>query len=58
MLMVKDTGPLKFYRENGKLEHITNYKLGQKHGWTIYYDETGKPIKSLLYYNDESILAK
>jgi antitoxin component YwqK of YwqJK toxin-antitoxin module/Tfp pilus assembly protein PilF len=46
-----------FY-ENGKVRFERMFKLGEKHGWTKFYDDKGTLLKSILYYNDYSILIK
>lgn len=41
---------------NGKLRSEEHYKLGNEHGWFTFYDQSGKKIKSVLYYNSDPIL--
>jgi uncharacterized protein len=51
-------GKTESYYENGKKRFEKSFKKGQEHGWFKYYDNTGKLIKSVLYYNGSPILIK
>ena len=44
--------------ENGQRSGLKHYKAGKRHGITTYWDEDGKPIKQILYQDDEEIEEK
>gem|GEM_PF-5515137 len=45
-------GEVKYYYENGELEHVENYKGGIRHGLFQYHFKSGQVYKTENYIND------
>ena len=48
-------GTVKYYHGNGKLERIERYKYAVKHGWWIFFDENGRQVGTVLYWEGRKL---
>jgi len=54
----KKTGIWERYHANGKKMMLERYKEGIRHGWSYAYDESGKEIAKVYFYNGKKLEGK
>lgn len=54
----KKTGIWERYHANGKKMMLERYKNGIRHGWSFAYDESGKEIAKVYFYNGKKLEGK